>query len=162
MPGNRPPGGLSSIGRSLSLGAPTNFSRRLIAFDQWPSLSQCGHSGELGQYGAGNHHCAPGGEERNPAEHDGQHANPTPHATSLTPIPSAIPLAIHQETRCKRPATRPRSIERMTRPVPARPIQISCTMRPDLLRHQSPLCWDQVDKFGRRLTVDLRPGAVPQ
>jgi hypothetical protein len=25
-----------------------------------------------------------------------------------------------------------------------------------------PLCWDQVDKFGRWLTVDLRPGAVPQ
>jgi hypothetical protein len=25
-----------------------------------------------------------------------------------------------------------------------------------------PICWDQVDKFGRWLTVDLRPGAVPQ
>jgi hypothetical protein len=25
-----------------------------------------------------------------------------------------------------------------------------------------PLCWDRVDKFGRWLTVDLRPGAVPR
>ena len=25
-----------------------------------------------------------------------------------------------------------------------------------------PTCWDQVDKFGRWMTVDLRPGAVPR